>query len=109
ISQVLKDAGLPADAFELQLQGDPPVEEHICQYHESDFDFVARWLEREGMYFFFDHSGSREKLIITNHASSHTKSPDKGIRYHQVAGSDASAGESFRSFARAERALVGKL
>lgn len=27
----------------------------ICQYQESDLDFISRWMEQEGIYYFFDH------------------------------------------------------
>lgn len=27
----------------------------ICQYEETDLDFISRWMEQEGLYYFFDH------------------------------------------------------
>lgn len=41
-----------------------------CQYQETDLNFIARWMEHEGMYFFFDHedaSASGEVLRITDY------------------------------------------
>lgn len=26
-----------------------------CQYEETDLDFISRWMEQEGLYYFFDH------------------------------------------------------
>jgi len=45
---------------------DYPKREFTVQYNESDLDFVQRLLEDEGIFYFFDHSGDREVLIITN-------------------------------------------
>jgi Rhs element Vgr protein len=27
----------------------------VCQYEESDLAFISRWMEQEGMYYFFEH------------------------------------------------------
>lgn len=43
---------------------DSPTEEHVCQYEESDLDFMHRWIEREGWYYYFDHRGEKDKLVI---------------------------------------------
>jgi hypothetical protein len=52
---VLEQAGLASDTFELCLNGKYGEREHVCQYEESDLAFVERWIEREGMYYFFEH------------------------------------------------------
>jgi type VI secretion system secreted protein VgrG len=43
-----------------------PVREYIAQYQESDWDFIQRWLEQEGYFYWFAHSKSEEKLIIAD-------------------------------------------
>ena len=95
---VLEDAGLTGDELELRLREDYPVEEHICQYEESDLDFLHRWMEAEGIYYFFEHGDDHEVLVITDHASSHEPLDDKPVRYHPHAGQDRSAGEAFDAF-----------
>jgi type VI secretion system secreted protein VgrG len=42
IEAVLEDGGLTADDYALRLVGEYAVEEHVCQYRESDFDFISR-------------------------------------------------------------------
>lgn len=91
--------------LQMRLSAEHPEEEHVCQYHETDFDFVSRWLEREGMYFFFDHSGEEEKLIITDHKATHEPSRDAAVRFRPVAGGDATASESLTEFRPVHRAL----
>lgn len=49
--------------------------EYCVQYGESNFDFVSRLLEEDGLYYYFDHSGAVEKLIL---ADSETANPDQG-------------------------------
>ncbi|MBW8890209.1 MAG: type VI secretion system tip protein VgrG [Fibrobacteres bacterium] len=49
-----------------EVGSDYPKREFTVQYNESDLDFIQRLLEDEGICYFFDHSGDREVLIITN-------------------------------------------
>ncbi len=90
ISAVLEDAGLTADDFELRLQKDYPEWEYICQYRESHFDFVSRWMEREGIYYFFEQTQTGEKIIMTDTSVSHTPMPQgEKASYSQPSGLDA--------------------
>lgn len=34
------------------------------QFNESDFDFLSRIMEEEGIFFYFDHSSGKERIII---------------------------------------------
>lgn len=83
--------------YECRL-GSYAVEEHVCQYRESDLDFISRWMEREGIYYFFEHEEDGEKLILSD-ARAYGEDPiGKPVRYHPQVGSDHSAGASFRAF-----------
>ncbi len=98
IEAILLDGGLGSDEFTFRLSGNYEVEEHVCQYRESDLDFIQRWMELEGMYYFFEQKDDRELLVIADKKSSHKSVGDEAVRYHPVLGVDTSAGESFDSF-----------
>ncbi|MFP6685653.1 MAG: contractile injection system protein, VgrG/Pvc8 family, partial [Polyangiaceae bacterium] len=57
VEQLLKDSGIGSDYYDFQLLNDYPKRFHIGQYKESRWNCISRLLEREGMYYFFDHSG----------------------------------------------------
>ncbi len=40
------------------------VRDYCVQYAESDFDFVCRLLEEEGISYLFDHEGDVEKMLL---------------------------------------------
>jgi type VI secretion system secreted protein VgrG len=40
--------------------------DYCVQYCESDFDFVSRLMEEEGIYYFFEHSESKHQMIVTD-------------------------------------------
>ena len=91
MTEVLKDGGLTAGRdFELRLQGDYPSREYVCQYNESHFAFVNRWMEREGMYYFFEQNDDGEKMVVTDTMISHSIMPQgSSLRYSPPSGLEA--------------------
>lgn len=99
VRDVLARAGLSeGDDFELRLGGSYAVEAHVCQYHESDLAFVQRWLEHEGIHFFFEHRAGVDKLVLSDDSTAADRTPAAAVRYHPVGDDDASAGVSFARF-----------
>jgi type VI secretion system secreted protein VgrG len=41
-----------------------PEREYCVQYRESDFNFVSRLLEEEGIYYFFEHKNNEHTLVL---------------------------------------------
>jgi len=72
IEACLKDGGLTGADFEMRLQGSYDPIEYVCQYSESHLNFVSRWAEREGIYYFFEQSDAGEKVVFTDTQISHT-------------------------------------
>ncbi|HZN95217.1 MAG TPA: type VI secretion system tip protein TssI/VgrG, partial [Myxococcales bacterium] len=46
------------------LTGSYPKLEYCVQYRESDLAFVSRLLERDGIFYFFEHSDSAHTLVL---------------------------------------------
>ncbi len=44
---------------------------YCVQYRESDFNFVARLLEHEGIYWYFEHKDGQHKLVLVDSRSAH--------------------------------------
>ena len=82
VEAVLKDGGLTALDFEFRLQGQYEKQAYVCQYGETHLNFISRWLEREGIYYYFEQAESGEKIIITDTAISHTDSPHGGSLHY---------------------------
>lgn len=98
IREVFSAAGLVESDFELALDERYETEEHVCQYQESDLELVQRWLEREGLYYFFRHEEDQEKLVVVDHRAIHER-PSRAVRYRPGTSRDESAGESLDAFA----------
>ncbi len=77
LDDVLRDGGLKQGLnYDFKLQGDYPTWEYVCQYGESHFDFVSRWMERDGLYYYFEQSDQGEKMIVTDTRISHSPMPE---------------------------------
>ncbi|MEW5725745.1 MAG: type VI secretion system tip protein TssI/VgrG, partial [Thermodesulfobacteriota bacterium] len=82
LEMVLRDGGLTTRDFELRLQKEYPTWEYVCQYQESHFHFASRWMEREGLYYFFEQTDQGEKLILTDTGLAHTPMPEGRTMYY---------------------------
>jgi type VI secretion system secreted protein VgrG len=49
--------------------------EHCAQYRETDFDFVSRLAEREGIYYYFEHEAGKHRMILTDSSQMHGPTP----------------------------------
>lgn len=83
----LKNAGLLSSI--LGSSGDYRKRSFVCQYQESDLEFISRLMESEGLYYYFEHESlidffqSGEKLMITDYKESHSLLKFKLLRYAQ--------------------------
>jgi type VI secretion system secreted protein VgrG len=75
LETVLKEAKLTSDDYELRLQGTYEKNEYVCQYKESRYDFLRRWMEKEGIYFYFEQDENGCKVIVTDVKDKHKKLP----------------------------------
>ena len=92
IEEVLKDAGFGGDDYRMALEGtyEPltkPPQEFCVQYRESDFNFISRLMEDDGIFYFFEYGDSKEVMVIADSSSVHTDTtPMSEIRYEVPSG-----------------------
>jgi len=91
LTEVLEDGGLsPGLDFEFRNQEHYPEWEYVCQYGESHFNFVSRWMERGGMYYWFEQGETGEKMIGSDTLIAHTPLPGhETFLYSPPSGLDA--------------------
>ena len=86
IKEVFREAGYTN--FEDTLSGSYRNWVNCVQYRESDFNFINRLMEQEGIYYFFKHEEDKHTLVLADSYSSHE--PVAGyeeVSYHPPAGS----------------------
>jgi len=109
IEALLTESGLGADDYRLSLWGSYAKLEHVCQYRESNYDFIARLAEREGIYFYFEQDAEREILVFTDTRAVHKPLAPLPVKYYAAPLGDVSGGESLRTFRCKSNALPGRV
>ncbi len=51
------------------------VRDYCVQYRETDFNFVQRLMEEEGIYYYFQHTESKHTLVLADAYSAHQAFP----------------------------------
>ncbi len=70
IEGILRKSRLSASDYEMKLSGKYRRRSFVCQYQESNLDFLSRWMEKEGLYYYFEHADA-DKLVIVDHRRMH--------------------------------------
>ena len=83
LQEVLAPYGFAIDA---RLGGSYRTWEYCVQYAETDFNFVSRLMEQEGIYYFFSHAKDGHQLVLCDGPDSHAELPDGPVRVPYYAG-----------------------
>ncbi len=73
IEEVFKAHGF--DDYQLKLSASYAEREYVVQYRETDFNFVSRLMEQEGIYYFFQHEDGKHTLVVADSISAHKAFP----------------------------------
>ncbi|MFM6930815.1 MAG: type VI secretion system Vgr family protein [Novosphingobium sp.] len=57
--------------------------EYCVQYGESDFTFVTRLFEEEGIYYFYRHAADKHEMVLCEAPASHKPGKPDRIKYNQ--------------------------
>jgi len=81
IEQIVRNRGFTD--FENGLSGKYRTWEYCVQYRETDFNFISRLMEQEGIYYFFKHENGKHSLVLADSASAHEPYPEfEQLEYH---------------------------
>ena len=73
LEEVFRDAGF--SDFKKDLRGSYQPREFCVQYRETDFNFVSRLMESEGIYYHFEHEDGHHKLVLCDDMVCHKPDP----------------------------------
>ena len=70
--------------FRSDITGTHAARTYCVQYRETDFNFVSRLMEEEGIYYFFEHTDAEHMLVLADAKNAHKIcAPDAGIAFHE--------------------------
>ncbi len=79
VEQIFKDLGFAA--YQLSLRGTYVKRDYCVQYRETDFDFVSRLMEQEGIFYFFKHEDGKHTLVLADQKSAYKDCAEKEVVY----------------------------
>ncbi|MEN6437765.1 MAG: type VI secretion system tip protein VgrG [Syntrophobacter sp.] len=73
IKEIFRDHGFTD--YEEALSGRYQPWEYCVQYRETDFNFVSRLMEQQGIYYYFKHENDKHTLVLSDSVSAHQPFP----------------------------------
>ena len=85
ISQIFGEAGF--SDYEFRLRGSYEPRTYCVQYRETDFNFISRLLESEGIFYFFAHEKGKHVLVMADNPDENPPCPGQDkVRYQTTGG-----------------------
>ncbi|WP_298463597.1 type VI secretion system tip protein TssI/VgrG [uncultured Erythrobacter sp.] len=91
IKEVFGNAGV--SDFELRVSETYEAFEYCVQYGESDFNFLSRLMEQEGLYYFYEHSEQKHTMVICDKAGTHKPGSVETLAFNAA----ATSGQSYKA------------
>jgi type VI secretion system secreted protein VgrG len=89
IRQIFQDLGF--SDFKMRLMGSYQPRTYCVQYRETDFHFVSRLMEEEGIFYFFEHSAKQHILVLGDSPSVYQPCPGQAkASYSPIGGPQCS-------------------
>lgn len=79
VSQVFEDLGFKD--FDFKAQGNPAKREYCLQYNESDFEFVSRLLEEDGIAYYFEQKKASHVMCIVDAQNAYQPCKETDLTY----------------------------
>ena len=70
VEAIFKEMGFKD--FKFNLKKPPAPREYVVQYQESNYDFINRLLEDDGIFYFFDHTKDKHTMVFADDADAFT-------------------------------------
>jgi type VI secretion system secreted protein VgrG len=79
LQQMFDDAGVERVSF--RVAGERTPMPYTTQFNETDFQFATRLMEQAGYFYFFEHDGDGETLVIADNNTAFSDIPQATLRF----------------------------
>jgi type VI secretion system secreted protein VgrG len=107
VAEILRSSGITDVA--LSITEPHETRAYCVQYRESDWAFVSRLLEEEGIHYFFEHHEDRHVLRISDQPTSHPAIPAQSTLRHIPDRGALRGGEAVHELNYAQEIRPGKV
>ena len=104
VEQIFGEKGLVD--YQLNLHGTYDPRTYCVQYRETDFNFISRILEEEGIFYFFTHEEGKHTMVLADLASEHAPCPGQEQARLQISASQEE--DLITSLEKTQEIRIGK-
>ena len=79
IEQIFGDLGF--SDYEPNFQQPHLPREYCVQYRETDFEFISRLMEEEGIFYYFRHEDGKHTLVLADHKGAYYDCEENSVDY----------------------------
>jgi type VI secretion system secreted protein VgrG len=82
VEKIFKEKGF--SDFKVKLHDSYEKRDYCVQYRETDFNFVSRLLEEEGIHYFFEHEDGKHTLVLADAPQENNPCPKQKTARYQI-------------------------
>ena len=86
MTELFQEAGVPSDSYRFELQGTHNAREYCVQYRESEFNFMSRLMEEEGIFYYFEYDEEKHIMVIADSPATHQSIESPEIPFNEPSG-----------------------
>lgn len=109
LKKVLDAAGIPGSGYRLAMSGSYAPREYCVQYRESDWAFLCRLMEEEGIAYHFEHTDASHVLVMADSPSAYAPIPGEATLAFRPPLGALVKGEHVSRFRFTQRVRPGKV
>ena len=108
VKDILKEA-LEGLKISIELSGDYKPRDFCVQYRETDFNFVSRLMEEEGIFYYFKHTDGNHEMVLGDVPGNHAElSPAKIVFRHNSPQADQDGQDFIYDWNKTQEVTSGK-
>jgi type VI secretion system secreted protein VgrG len=82
VEQIFGEKGF--SDYKMLLNDSYEKRDYCVQYRETDFNFISRLLEDEGIFYFFEHEQGKHTLVLADAPDKHRPCPKQASARYQI-------------------------
>lgn len=106
LEQVFQDRGF--QDYKVSLNGGYSPLEYCVQYRETDFNFISRLMEQNGIFYFFQHEEGKHTMVIADSSSIHEACPGQESAGYNLVGGGLDADDVVNTWNIEQELRTGK-
>lgn len=85
IKQIFKDLGFTHFTVD-EIKGTHDPWDYCVQYRETDFNFISRLMEQEGIFYYFKHEKGKHTLVLADQKGAYKEGKETQMEMHRQSG-----------------------